>query len=156
MSETPWRTVHRRKNEHMLFAEDIGPVGTKVDVEVVESGTISLKDQEGSTTLPWLGFNGKKKRLGLNRGNCKAMESIVGTNIIERWRGWITLVVVRTTYTDKMTKQRLTTDAIRIAPERPRGKSQPQQQQAPDPENVDLVEALEIQRREAEEAGHGR
>lgn len=160
MSETPWRTVHRRTNEHMLFAEDLGPVGSKVDVEVVDSGTIALKSEEGTTTLPWLAFRDKKKRLGLNRGNCKSMESIAGTNIIERWRGWITLVVVRATYTDKMTKQRLTTDAIRVAPERPRGRSAPagKPRGAPDdtsPEQIDLNEALEIQRREAEEAARG-
>lgn len=125
-SSTPWRTVHRRKNEHMLFAEDLGPPGTKVEVEIVDSGVLMVKGEDGDTRLPWLSFRGKTKKLGLNRGNSKVLESIAGTDIIEQWRGWITLVVIRTTYTDKQTKTRLTTNAIRIAPSRPRSKeSQP-------------------------------
>lgn len=121
--QTDWRKVHKRKNEHLLFSEDLGPLGTKVDVEVVDSGVFMLKGADNTTeAMPWIAFRGKTKKLGLNRGNCKAMESMAGTRIIEHWRGWITLVVVRTTYTDKQTKQRLTTDAIRVAPERPKGR----------------------------------
>ncbi len=125
---THWRKVHKRKNDHVLFAEDLGPVGTKVDVEVVESGVFSLSGADNkSKAMPWLAFRGKTKKLGLNVTNSKAMQSICGTPMVEQWRGWITLVVVRTTYTDAQTKERVTTDAIRIAAERPksRGESSP-------------------------------
>lgn len=119
-AETHWRTIHRRKNADYLFAEDIGPTGTTIDVEIEASGIGQLTDVDGKTTMPWVSFKGARKKLGLNAGNSKLLETMSGTGIVEKWRGWITLVVVRATYTDRKTKQRLTTDAIRIAPERPR------------------------------------
>jgi hypothetical protein len=120
---THWRKVHRRKNEHLVFAEDLGPVGTKLDVEIVDSGVIEVSGAEKRTKpMPWLAFAGAKKKLALNVTNCKTMTSIAGTPVVEQWRGWITLVVVRTTYTDSTSGTRETTDAIRIAAERPEGK----------------------------------
>lgn len=129
-SATHWRNVHRRKNVHLLFAEDIG--GRPVDVEIVDSGveTVSGAKKGDEKDMPWLAFAGKKKRLALNVTNCKTMTTIAGTPVIERWRGWITLIVVKTSYYDQMTGKTETTDAIRIAPERPqRGASQQQQTQ---------------------------
>lgn len=122
VTETHWRKIHKRKNEHLLFAEDIGPPGSTVDVEIVDSGLTKVTsiDKPQGEELPWIGFRGKQKRLGLSRTNCKTIERLTGTPIVERWRGWITLVVVRTTITDRETKQRVETDAIRIAPRRPK------------------------------------
>ena len=175
---TAWREIHRRKNKDFLFSEDLGDVGTKIDVEIVDSGTGDIIGSEGKTRLPWLSFRGARKKLGLNPGNCKAMETLAGTIYIERWRGWITLVVIRTKYTDMKTKQRLETNAIRIAPERPRNprKGLYIQELPPEPEPEaasiadepefafdpevlgasdgapDAEEQAEIRRREAQEA----
>lgn len=118
-AETHWREVHRRKNADYLFAEDIGKVGTQIDVEIVDSGVGEVQDEDGKKKMPWVSFKGARKKLGLGRTGCKTLESLAGTPIVQRWRGWITLVVIKTTYTDRKTKLRLTTDAIRIAPARP-------------------------------------
>jgi hypothetical protein len=118
--QTPWRTVHRRKNTSFLFAEDIGPSGTTIDLEIIDSGIGEVVDVDGKTPMPWIAFKGARKRLGLNRTNSKRIETLCGTNIVERWRGWVTLVVIRSSYTDRKTKERWTTDAIKLAPERPR------------------------------------
>lgn len=173
---THWRHVHRRMNEHLLFAEDLGPVGTKVDLEVIDSGQIAVKGAGKRTKpMPWLAFAGrdgkpKTKRLGLNVTNCKTMEAITGTPVIEQWRGWITLVVVATEYTDSETGERCKTHAIRIAPTRPRTGRAPasaseqaaaaqrgepvttQQEElaAADAPPIDADEAAEIARRERE------
>lgn len=119
---THWRKVHRRQNENLLFAEDLNGLKS-VDVEIVGSGVIKAKTSDGKgKAMPFLEFRGKKKVLGLNATNCKAMEAITGTGIVETWRGWITLTVVRTKYKDMKTGRDEETDAIRIAPRRPRGK----------------------------------
>jgi hypothetical protein len=120
-----WRHVHKRLNEHMLFAEDLGPVGTRVDVEVIDSGVFAVKGEDGSKDMPWLAFRGadgkpRKKKLGLNVSNCKSMEMLCGTADYTHWRGWVTLVVVRTKFYDTKLKAMAETDAIRIATERPR------------------------------------
>lgn len=114
-----WRHVLRRANEHMLFAEDIGPKGSHVAVEIVESGVGSVKTRSGSEAMPWVGFKGKKKRLGLNRTNCKTLETLCGTPDYMKWRGWVTLIVIRTRAPDRDSGEMIETDAIRIAPQRP-------------------------------------
>lgn len=119
-AEVSWRTVHRRKNTDFLFSEDIGPAGTSIDLEVINSGIGAVQDIDGKTPMPWIAFRGARKILGLNRTNSKRMETLAGSNIVAKWRGWVTLVVVRSSYTDRKTKERWTTDAIKIAPERPR------------------------------------
>ncbi len=123
-----WRKVTGRMNDHLLFAEDLGPVGTRVDVDVVDSGAFKVKGEDGEKDMVWLGFAGKKKRLGLNVSNNKSMEAITGTPDFTTWRGPITLVVVRTKYYDAKLKGMTETDAIRIAPERPRQKQNTQQE----------------------------
>lgn len=123
-----WRQVTKRLNAHLLFAEDLGPVGTKVDVEVNASGAFKVKGEDGEKEMVWVGFAGKKKQLGLNAGNCKAMETLTGTPDYTTWRGWITLVVIRTKYFDQKTRAMMETDAVRISTERPRGKSTSSQQ----------------------------
>lgn len=115
-----WRDVHRRKNGHMLYAEDIGPRGTIVDFEIAQSGIIEIKSADGaSDSMPWVGTRAGKKKLGLNRTNCKVLETITGTPDYRTWRGWITLLVIRTKYPDRASGKRLETDAIRIADTRP-------------------------------------
>jgi hypothetical protein len=134
VAEIHWRKVHKRKNANMLFAEDLGPPGTKAHVEIVDSGVAEVASIDGKKEMPWISFRGKQKKLGLGITNCKTMESICGTPIVQRWRGWITLVVVRITYYDQQTKRNEQTDAIRIAPQRPRAsdqKQQPAEQAAP-------------------------
>ncbi len=128
MTQTPqpkpavhWRTAHKRLNDHLLFAEDIGPVGTKIDVEVVDSCIEKVKGEDGVRDMPILSFAGKKKRLGLNVGNSKAMETLCGTPDVHSWRGPITLVVIRRKYFDQKTKETQETDAIVVANKRPRG-----------------------------------
>jgi hypothetical protein len=120
---THWRKVTGRLNDHLLFAEDLGPVGTRVDVEVVDSGAMKVKGEDGEKDMVWLAFAGKKKRLGLNVGNSKSMEALTGTPDYPTWRGPITLVVVRTKYHDMKTRSMMETDAIRIHNERPRKSS---------------------------------
>ena len=115
-----WRDLHKRKNDGLLFAEDIGPPGATLDVEIKESGVVNVSDGESVKPMPWIG-TGKAggKKLGLNVTNCKAMETLTGTADYRQWRGWITLVVVRVSYPDRKSKQKLETDAIRIGPRRP-------------------------------------
>ncbi len=141
-STTHWRQIHRRKNTNLLFAEDLGPIGTKLDIEVIDSGVVSVSGADNkSKSMPWLAFAGKdgrpkQKRLALNVTNCKAMQSITSSPVVEKWRGWITLVVVSTTYTDTQTGTRQTTDAIRIAPTRPpapRSSSPPRDERSQQP-----------------------
>lgn len=115
-----WRKILRRTNEQLLFAEDIGPPGTKIDVEIVDSGIEKVKNEDGLTEMPVVSFAGAKKRLALNRTNCKTLEKINDTPDINAWRGPITLVVVRT----KVGPDEV--DAIRIAPKRPAPKAKAQ------------------------------
>lgn len=114
-----WRKVLKRTNDQLLFAEDLGPPGTKVDVEIVDSGIEKVKNEDGLTEMPVVMFAGAKKRLALNRTNCKTIEKLCGTPDINAWRGPITLVVVRT----KVGPEEM--DAIRIAPNRPAPKVKP-------------------------------
>lgn len=122
-----WRKVLKRTNDQLLFAEDLGPVGTKVDVDIVDSAIEKVKNEDGLTEMPVLQFAGAKKRLALNRTNCKSLEKICDTPDIHSWRGLITLVVVRT----KVGPDEV--DAIRIAPKRP----EPKKKQAPKQETTD-------------------
>jgi hypothetical protein len=122
---THWRKVHRRMNEALLFAEDLGGLGSKpVDVEIADSGVMLVKGADESRNMPWLAFRGgdgkpRPKRLALNVTNCKTMQALTGTGEIERWRGWITLIVVTTRFFDQKAKEMTSTEAIRIAPTRP-------------------------------------
>ena len=119
---THWRTAHKRLNAHLLFAEDIGPVGTKIDVDVTDAVIEKVKGEDGMSEMPILTFAGKKKRLGLNVGNSKIMETLCSTPDVHSWRGPITLVVIRRQYYDQKTKQNQETDAIVIANKRPNAK----------------------------------
>jgi hypothetical protein len=110
---THWRKILTRTNKHMLFSEDIGPVGTKVDVEISEVTIEKVRNEDGITEMPSLSFAGAKKRLGLNKGNCKTMTKLCGTDDPNQWGGWITLVVI----SEKIAGE--PTDVIRLAPKRP-------------------------------------
>jgi len=149
MAANHWRTVLKRLNPGQLYAEDIGPAGSKVDIEIRESGVMDVRGQDGVKKMPWIG-TGKPggKKLGCNVTNCKALETIAGSADWAHWRGWITLVVVRTKYTDSQTKERFETDAIRIAPQRPRR----ERSTGPESERTGLTpeEQAEILRKEAE------
>lgn len=143
---TRWREVHKRMNKDMLFAEDIGPPGTKIDVEIIDSGVADVIGSDGGGKMPYLRFRGKKgpsKKFGLNPGNCKRMETIAGTDVVQQWRGWVTLVVVRAEYTDRKTKERYETSAIRVAPKRPAGKQSEQAAPQPTPDVTETAETNE-------------
>jgi hypothetical protein len=111
-----WRKILIRTNKHLLFSEDIGPVGTKIDVEIVDVTIEKVKNEDGLSDMPALSFAGAKKRFALNRTNCKALQKICDTEDPNLWRGWITLVVVQAKIAGEPT------EAIRIAPKRPAGK----------------------------------
>jgi hypothetical protein len=113
-----WRKILTRTNKHMLFAEDLGPVGTKVDVEISDVTIEDVKNEDGISKMPALSFANTKsgKRLALNKTNAKTMEKICDTPDPNLWRGWVTLVVVSTKIAGEPT------DAIRIAPKRPAAK----------------------------------
>jgi hypothetical protein len=113
---THWRKILTRTNKHMLFSEDLGPVGTKVDVEISEVTIEKVRNEDGLSEMPSLSFTGAKKRFGLNKGNCKTMTKLCGTDDPNQWTGWITLVVVN----EKIGGE--PTDCIRIAPKRPEPK----------------------------------
>jgi hypothetical protein len=114
---THWRKILTRTNKHMLFSEDIGPVGTKVDVEISEVTIEKVRNEDGITEMPSLSFTGAKKRLGLNKGGCKTMTKLCETDDPNQWSGWVTLVVV----SEKIAGE--PTDCIRIAPKRPAPKA---------------------------------
>lgn len=113
---THWRKILTRTNKHMLFSEDLGPVGTKVDVEISAVTIEKVRNEDGITEMPSLSFAGAKKRLGLNKGNCKTMTKLCGTEDPNQWGGPITLVVV----SEKIAGE--PTDCVRIAPKRPAAK----------------------------------
>lgn len=122
-TQTHWREVHRRMNENLLFAEDLNG-RTSVVMEIVDSGVIGVSDGDKKKDMPWIAFKGRSgkalpKVLALNATNCKAMQTITGTGVIEQWRGPVELVVVRTRFKDRKTGEQQETDAIRIAPKRP-------------------------------------
>lgn len=114
---THWRKILTRTNKHMLFSEDLGPVGTKVDVEISEVTIEKVRNEDGISEMPSLSFAGAKKRFGLNKGNCKTMTKLCGTEDPNQWGGAITLVVV----SEKIAGE--PTDCIRIAPKRPTPKA---------------------------------
>jgi hypothetical protein len=112
-----WRKILTRTNKHMLFSEDIGPVGTKVDVEISEVTIEKVRNEDGLSDMPALSFYGAKKKFGLNAGNCKTMKKLHdGVEDPNQWNGWITLVIVN----EKIGGE--PTDCIRIAPKRPEPK----------------------------------
>lgn len=118
-----WRDIIRRKNTHLLFSEDLGPAGTKVDVEIVASGKTTVTGEDGEESdKVWLEFRGKKKKLAIGATIAKTLDTIFGTDNHFMWRGWITLVVLRIKVTDRKTKARLEQNAIRVAAEQPKGK----------------------------------
>jgi hypothetical protein len=110
---THWRKILTRTNKHMLFSEDIGPVGTKVDVEISEVTIEKVRNEDGISEMLSLSFVGARKRLGLNKGNCKTMTKLCETEDPNQWSGRITLLVV----SEKIAGE--PTDCIRIAPKRP-------------------------------------
>ena len=142
-----WRHVLRRANEHMLFAEDIGPKGTSTAAEIVGAEVITVKTRGGSEAMVAVSFKGKKKKLGLNRTNCKVLETLCGTPDYTRWRGWVTLIVIRTRAPDRDSGEMIETDAIRIAAQRPAGD---RSRAGSDRGAPDAEEAAEIARRERE------
>jgi len=121
-----WRDIIRRKNTHLLFSEDLGPPGTKVLIELVDvaKGNVSGEDgkSEEKICLAFRGRDGKDKtkRLAIGARMSKVLETLFKTSNYHYWRGWITLVVVRTTVFDQKLKHNIETDAIRIVPEFPR------------------------------------
>ena len=143
-TKTDWRTVHRRLNTDYLFSEDLN--GRKsIDVEIVDSGVAKLKERSGKLKeMPWLAFRGAKKKLALGATMCKTLTTLTGTKIIEDWRGWITLVVVKTRYKDQDTGQMEETDAIRIAPRRPsKGGEQAQSEQPAETASAEHADGAE-------------
>lgn len=124
-STTHWRSVHRRLNPTLLYAEDLLAHGLReLDVVIVDSGVEQVAQMDGKKVtkkaMPWIAFEGKKKRLALNATCCKALATLSGTGIVEQWRGPIRLIVIEVEYKDQSTGNKEKTDAIRIAPKRPR------------------------------------
>lgn len=113
-----WRKIHKRTNEHMLFAEDIGKPGTMVDVEIAYVTIAEAKNEDGVSKMPALAFVGSKsgKVLGLNKTNCKFLTTACGTDDPNEWSGWITLWVKEERIGGNME------NVIRIIPKRPAGK----------------------------------
>jgi hypothetical protein len=119
-----WRQIHKRLNPDLLYAEDLVAAGrTSIDLEIADAWVEDVVQMDGAKktkkALPMLAFVGAKKRLALNVTNCKAMQSLAGTGVVQEWRGWITVVVVQATYRDQQSGKMETTDALRIAPKRP-------------------------------------
>jgi hypothetical protein len=130
-----WRQIHKRKDPRLLYAEDLGPAGTKRNANFNENGVLEVSGVDGKSKkpMPFIGIKGSKK-LGLNSTNCKTLETITGTADWERWRGWLTLVVVRVKYRDPKSGAQCETDAIRIAPQRPQPDPNDRPLPPPDPE----------------------
>jgi hypothetical protein len=116
-----WRTVIKRIDPAYLYAEDLGPAGTKVDVEVTAAGIGKVKNPGSAKEVVWIGFAGHAKKLGLNATNAKTMEAVFGSGHWGDWRGWITLVVIHKDAMRDPTADGGTSpmDVIRIAPTRP-------------------------------------
>ena len=138
-----WRQVIRRQNPEYLYAEDIGPPGQTIDVEIVDSGPGKVKNPGATKDVVWLAFRGAKKKLGIGATGCKTMRNLTGSDDWMDWRGWITLVVIHIKYFDQTTQQDEETDAIRIAPQRPRRQSGPASS-TPSPE--EQAEILRLER----------
>ncbi len=121
MSGPHWRTVIKRMDPDYLYAEDIGPRGTTLDVEITSTGVGRIKNPGGSKETIWLGFAGHRKKLGINATIAKTLENISGSDHWGDWRGWVTLVVVHKDNMRDPTADGGTSpmDVIRIAPHRP-------------------------------------
>lgn len=114
-----WRSVVPRANPDYLYAEDVGPSGTHIDVEVIDSGEGTVKNPDGSKRIVWLAFRGARKKLGCAATLCKSMTALCGTPDYREWRGVIRLYVVTKNFRDPTTGESGPMDVIRIAPERP-------------------------------------
>lgn len=115
-----WRNVVARANPEYLYAEDVGPSGSHVDVEVIGSGEGTVNNPDGgSKRLVWLAFRGAKKKLGCGATLCKTMTAICGTPDYREWRGWIRLAVITGKFRDPSTGESGPMDVIRIASQRP-------------------------------------
>lgn len=156
-----WRTVIKRMDPDYLYAEDLGGAGTKLDVEIVDSGKCRLKNPGGTKETIYIAFRGKSKKLGLNATMAKTLTSICGSDHWGDWRGWITLVVLHGKMRDPTTEQLEEMDFIRIAPARPQTSARGQGQQraaAPAPNKAASPgeptdeERAEIARKEASES----
>jgi hypothetical protein len=136
-----WRQIHKRKDPRLLYAEDLGPSGTRRDANFDESGIVEVSGVDGKSKkpMPFIGIKGRK-RLGLNSTNCKTLETITGSADWERWSGWFTLVVIRVRYRDPKSGAQCETDAIRIAPARPRPNPNDRPLPMPDPETAAIEE----------------
>lgn len=141
-----WRSVVARANPEYLYAEDIGPTGSSIDVEVIDIGEGVVKNPDGTQRVIWLAFAGKKKRLGCRATLCKTMSALCGTTDHREWRGWIRLIVITKNFRDPTTGESGPTDVIRIAPQRPQVKEK-SRERGETPIGAD--EAAAIARREA-------
>ncbi len=146
-----WRTVIRRQNPDYLYAEDLGPPGTKIDVEVMSAAPAKVKNPGQAKDVIALTFRGKAKKLGIGASGCKAMRRLTGSDDWKDWNGWITLVVIHTEYFDNTTQQTEETDAIRIAPARPRAAAAGKSQRSTVTADLTDDERAEIERIEREE-----
>ncbi len=145
-----WRQHIQRMNPDLLYAEDIGAPGSKIDVEVIAVEPGYAKNPSGKKALYILSFRGARKRLGIGATGCKTLRRITGSDDWMEWMGWITLVVIHTKYFDQTTQQDEETDAIRIAPSRPRQAGATTAQVGTPVGSPDAEEQAEIARREAE------
>lgn len=149
-----WRTVIKRMDPAYLYAEDLGGPGTKVDVEIVDSGKCSLKNPGGVKETIYLAFKGARKKLGLNATMCKTLTNICGSDHWGDWRGMITLVVLHKRMRDPTTDDLEEMDVIRIAPSRPSGKATGKQSETTKAAaTITPEEQAEIERIEREERG---
>lgn len=141
---THWKSYMDRD---YIFAFDLNGKDVTVTIAKVVAGT--LVGQGGrKAKKPILYFDGKEKGLALNSTNAKIIAALFG-NFVEKWIGQsITLYPTTTTMGSD------TVDCIRVRPNAPKSTGR-KQVAASDPESIDLDEALEIQRREAEEAARG-
>ncbi len=151
-----WRTVIKRMDPNYLYAEDLGGPGTKVDVEVIDSGKCTISNPGGKKETLYIAFKGARKKLGLNATMAKTLTNLCGSDHWGDWRGMITLVVIHKRMRDPTTEELEDMDVIRIAPERPRvraGGAPPPKSGATDPAKMTPEEIAEIDRIERQERG---
>ena len=117
-----------------LRAEDLGPIGSTVQVTIENWSIHDFKERDGSTKKQIaLNFVGKQKQLGLNVTNAKRIARIYGDQI-ENWIGQpITLYVEEVEAFGKFTP------AIRVA------QPQPQMQQPTGPAGQATVPPQSLQ-----------
>jgi hypothetical protein len=148
----------------MLFAEDIGPAGTERDVYFADSGYLNVTSTgNAKERMPYIAHSPSDKKLGLNRTNCKTLETLTGSPRPSKWRGWFTIVIIRTKAPDRFTGTMIETDAIRIAPTRPnrpppdgaapRRTTAPQTSRPNAPDDGEAAEIARIEREHAAKAG---